>query len=106
MQMRLGFAVAAFLEPDVLLVDEVLAVGDASFQQQCLDRMREATSTGTTLVFVSHDLAAVGRHVHARHLAARTASSSRRADRRRARRLPAIGRRGGRGRTAASLEGP
>src|SRR5206468_4042004 len=40
MQMRLGFGVAAFLEPDVLLVDEVLAVGDAAFQQRCLDRLR------------------------------------------------------------------
>ncbi|MFN2390150.1 MAG: polysaccharide ABC transporter ATP-binding protein [Actinomycetota bacterium] len=59
MQMRLGFAVAAFLEPDVLLVDEVLAVGDAAFQQKCLDRMRDVLQEGTTLVFVSHDLAAV-----------------------------------------------
>ena len=59
MQMRLGFAVVAFLEPDVLLVDEVLAVGDASFQQKCLDRMRAMLAEGTTLVFVSHDLAAV-----------------------------------------------
>lgn len=59
MQMRLGFAIAAFLEPDVLLVDEVLAVGDATFQQRCLDRMREILTNGTTLVFVSHDLAAV-----------------------------------------------
>jgi ABC-type polysaccharide/polyol phosphate transport system ATPase subunit len=59
MQMRLGFAVAAFLEPDVLLVDEVLAVGDASFQQRCLERMRTVLNQGTTLVFVSHDLAAV-----------------------------------------------
>ncbi len=59
MKMRLGFAVAAFLEPDVLLVDEVLAVGDASFQQRCLDRMRVVLAQGTTLVFVSHDLAAV-----------------------------------------------
>src|SRR5258706_8890411 len=59
MQVRLGFAVAAFLEPDVLLVDEVLAVGDASFQQKCLDRMRHVLSLGTTLVFVSHDLAPV-----------------------------------------------
>jgi ABC-type polysaccharide/polyol phosphate transport system ATPase subunit len=59
MQMRLGFAIAAFLEPDVLLVDEVLAVGDASFQQKCLDRMRAVLAQGTTLVFVSHDLAAV-----------------------------------------------
>jgi ABC-type polysaccharide/polyol phosphate transport system ATPase subunit len=59
MQMRLGFAVAAFLEPDILLVDEVLAVGDASFQQRCLERMRAVLNQGTTLVFVSHDLAAV-----------------------------------------------
>jgi ABC-type polysaccharide/polyol phosphate transport system ATPase subunit len=59
MQMRLGFAVAAYLEPDVLLVDEVLAVGDAKFQQRCMDRMRKVLQSGTTLVFVSHDLAAV-----------------------------------------------
>jgi len=59
MQVRLGFAVAAFLEPSVLLIDEVLAVGDASFQQKCLDRMRHVLSQGTTLVFVSHDLAMV-----------------------------------------------
>jgi ABC-2 type transport system ATP-binding protein len=59
MQMRLGFAVAAFLDPDVMLVDEVLAVGDASFQQRCLDKLREILVNGATLVFVSHDLAAV-----------------------------------------------
>jgi ABC-type polysaccharide/polyol phosphate transport system ATPase subunit len=59
MQMRLGFGVAAFLEPDILLVDEVLAVGDTGFQQRCIDRMRVMLSAGTTLVFVSHDLAAV-----------------------------------------------
>jgi ABC-type polysaccharide/polyol phosphate transport system ATPase subunit len=59
MQMRLGFSVAAFLEPDVLLVDEALAVGDAFFQQRCLERMRDLLSMGTTLVLVSHDLAAV-----------------------------------------------
>lgn len=59
MQMRLGFAIAAFLEPDVLMVDEVLAVGDTTFQQRCLERMRLVLARGTTLVFVSHDLAAV-----------------------------------------------
>jgi ABC-type polysaccharide/polyol phosphate transport system ATPase subunit len=59
MQMRLGFAVAAFLEPDILLVDEILAVGDSSFQQKCMQRMGEVLAQGTTLVFVSHDLAAV-----------------------------------------------
>jgi ABC-type polysaccharide/polyol phosphate transport system ATPase subunit len=59
MQMRLGFGVAAFLQPDVLLVDEVLAVGDATFQQRCLDRIRTVLAEGATLMFVSHDLAAV-----------------------------------------------
>lgn len=59
MQMRLGFSVAAFLEPAVLLVDEILAVGDASFQQRCLERMSAVLAEGTTLVFVSHDLAAI-----------------------------------------------
>jgi ABC-2 type transport system ATP-binding protein len=59
MKMRLGFAVAAILSPSILLVDEVLAVGDASFQQRCLDRMRDVLAEGATLVFVSHDLAAV-----------------------------------------------
>jgi len=59
MQMRLGFAVVAFLEPDVLLVDEALAVGDAVFQQKCLDRMRYVLRQGTTLVYVSHDLTTV-----------------------------------------------
>ena len=59
MQMRLGFAVAAFLEPDVLLVDEVLAVGDTAFQQRCLDKMRTVHQAGTTIVLVSHDLSAV-----------------------------------------------
>ncbi|MHB1739519.1 MAG: ABC transporter ATP-binding protein [Actinomycetes bacterium] len=56
MQMRLGFSVAAFLEPDILLVDEVLAVGDSVFQQKCLGRMREVLQQGTTLILVSHDL--------------------------------------------------
>jgi ABC-type molybdate transport system ATPase subunit len=59
MGMRLGFAVAAFLEPEILVVDEVLAVGDASFQQKCLERMREVMAGGTTLLYVSHDLATV-----------------------------------------------
>jgi ABC-type polysaccharide/polyol phosphate transport system ATPase subunit len=59
MQMRLGFSIAAFLEPDILLVDEVLAVGDANFQQKCMDRMRAVLQAGTTIVFVSHDLPAV-----------------------------------------------
>jgi ABC-type polysaccharide/polyol phosphate transport system ATPase subunit len=59
MQVRLGFSIAAFLEPDVFLVDEVLAVGDANFQQKCLRRIGEVVRNGTTLIYVSHDLASV-----------------------------------------------
>ncbi len=59
MKMRIGFAIAAFLEPSILIVDEVLAVGDSSFQQKCLNRMREVTQSGSTLLLVSHDLASV-----------------------------------------------
>jgi ABC-2 type transport system ATP-binding protein len=59
MRMRLGFSVAAFLEPDILLVDEALAVGDISFQEKCMNRMRGMLSEGRTLIFVSHDLAAL-----------------------------------------------
>jgi ABC-type polysaccharide/polyol phosphate transport system ATPase subunit len=56
MELRLAFAVAAHLDPDVLVVDEVLAVGDAEFQRKCLGRMAEAENEGRTVVFVSHDL--------------------------------------------------
>ena len=59
MQMRLGFTVAAFLEPDILLVDEVLSVGDANFQQKCIQRIEEVVRQGTTLIYVSHDLTSV-----------------------------------------------
>lgn len=59
MLVRLGFSIAAFLEPDVLLVDEILAVGDANFQQKCLRRISEVVREGTTLIYVSHDLASV-----------------------------------------------
>ncbi len=59
MTMRLAFAVAAHLETDVLLVDEVLAVGDAAFQKKCLGKMREVGRQGRTVLFVSHDMAAV-----------------------------------------------
>lgn len=61
MYLRLAFAVAAHLEPDVLILDEVLAVGDASFQKKCLGKMREVASHGRTVLFVSHDIAAVTR---------------------------------------------
>ncbi len=59
MYVRLAFAVAAHVEPDVLLVDEVLAVGDAAFQKKCLDRMSAATGEGRTVLFVSHNMPAV-----------------------------------------------
>jgi lipopolysaccharide transport system ATP-binding protein len=59
MQVRLAFAVAAHLDPEILLVDEVLAVGDVEFQQKCLGKMRDVTREGRTVVFVSHNLAAV-----------------------------------------------
>ena len=56
MYVRLAFAVAVYTEPDVLLVDEVLAVGDASFRHRCMERMRALRAAGTTLVFVSHNM--------------------------------------------------
>jgi homopolymeric O-antigen transport system ATP-binding protein len=59
MQVRLAFAVAAHLQPEILLVDEVLAVGDLEFQKKCLGKMGEVTQEGRTIVFVSHNLAAV-----------------------------------------------
>lgn len=59
MQMRLAFSVAAHLEPEVLLVDEVLAVGDAAFQRKCLGKMEDVQKSGRTVLFVSHNMAAV-----------------------------------------------
>jgi lipopolysaccharide transport system ATP-binding protein len=59
MRLRLGFAVAAHLEPDVLIVDEVLAVGDAAFQKKCLTAMQNMRGGGRTVLFVSHNMAAV-----------------------------------------------
>ncbi len=59
MYVRLAFAVAAHLEPEILLVDEVLAVGDAEFQKKCLGKMGEVASEGRTVLFVSHNMAAV-----------------------------------------------
>jgi lipopolysaccharide transport system ATP-binding protein len=59
MRMRLGFAVAAHLEPDVLIVDEVLAVGDAVFQKKCLSAMQDLRGGGRTVLFVSHNMTAV-----------------------------------------------
>ncbi len=61
MYVRLGFSIAAHLDPDILLLDEVLAVGDAAFQRKCLDRISELRAAGRTIVLISHDLAALAR---------------------------------------------
>ncbi len=61
MYVRLAFSVAAHLEPEILMMDEVLAVGDAAFQQKCLDKMHQIRRQGRTILFVSHDMAAITR---------------------------------------------
>lgn len=61
MYVRLAFSVAAHLEPEILIMDEVLAVGDAAFQQKCLDKMHQIRQQGRTILFVSHDMAAITR---------------------------------------------
>lgn len=62
MHMRLGFAIATVIESEVLLVDEVLAVGDANFQRKCFERIAEIREKGTTILFVSHQMADIERH--------------------------------------------
>lgn len=59
MQLRLAFAVAAHLQPEILVIDEILAVGDAEFQKKCLGKMNEVSASGRTVLFVSHDMSAV-----------------------------------------------
>ena len=59
MYVRLAFAVAAHLEPEILIIDEVLAVGDAEFQKKCLGKMKDVAGEGRTVIFVSHNMAAV-----------------------------------------------
>jgi lipopolysaccharide transport system ATP-binding protein len=61
MYMRLAFAVAAHLEPEILIVDEVLAVGDIAFQRKCLNKMKTVGESGRTVLFVSHDMSAINR---------------------------------------------
>jgi lipopolysaccharide transport system ATP-binding protein len=61
MYLRLGFAVAAHLEPEILIVDEVLAVGDANFQKKCLNKMQDVGQHGRTVLFVSHNMQAITR---------------------------------------------
>lgn len=59
MQLRLAFSVAAFLEPEILVIDEVLAVGDVEFQRKCLGKMEDVSKSGRTILFVSHNMTAV-----------------------------------------------
>jgi lipopolysaccharide transport system ATP-binding protein len=59
MQLRLAFSVAAYLEPEILIIDEVLAVGDAEFQKKCLGKMEDVSKSGRTILFVSHNMAAI-----------------------------------------------
>eukprot|EP01041_Mallomonas_annulata_P027453 gene27453-49054_t len=59
MYVRLGFAIAAHLEPEILIVDEVLAVGDSEFQKKCLGKMKDVSSSGRTILFVSHNSTAI-----------------------------------------------
>src|SRR5687767_674688 len=59
MQLRLAFSVAAFLEPEILIIDEVLAVGDAEFQKKCLGKMEDVSKSGRTILFVSHNMGAI-----------------------------------------------
>jgi lipopolysaccharide transport system ATP-binding protein len=74
MYLRLGFAIAAHLEPDILLLDEALTVGDAAFQAKCLQKIKDASLEGTTVLFVSHNVYAVGQlcdrafHIHSGQL--------------------------------------
>src|SRR5436305_8490582 len=59
MYVRLAFSIAAHLDPEILVVDEVLAVGDVAFQKKCLGKMNEVSQGGRTVIFVSHNMAAV-----------------------------------------------
>ena len=59
MYARLGFSVIAFMEPEILLIDEVLAVGDKNFQEKCLEKMREFTKSNKAIIFVSHNMDAI-----------------------------------------------
>ena len=100
MYVRLAFAVAAHLEPEILIVDEVLAVGDAEFQKKCLGKMHESSAaSGRTVLFVSHNMAAVKRAVQPRASSSRHGSrecATVNASRRRSRLSDSCRRRGGR----------
>ena len=94
--MRLGFAIAAHLDADVLLLDEVFAVGDEAFQRKCFGKIFEFKQRGGTIVFVSHDAVAGRAALRARRAAARGPARVRRPDPRGDRALPQGARRGGR----------
>src|SRR4030095_2836299 len=64
MYVRLAFAVAAHLEPEILIVDEVLAVGDAEFQKKCLGKMQDVAGHGRTVLFVSHNITVIQAFCH------------------------------------------
>ena len=97
MSVRLAFAVAAHLEPEILLVDEVLAVGDAEFQRRCLGRMEDLSDSGRTVVFVSHQMQAVAQLCDRAIWLDKGVRRARRAERRRRRPVPA-------GRSAVGLD--
>ena len=80
MYVRLAFAVAAHLEPEILVVDEVLAVGDIAFQKKCLGKMSEVAGGGRTVLFVSHNMQAISEFMS---LCSRAASRSKKLRRRR-----------------------
>ena len=88
MYVRLAFAVAAHLEPEILLVDEVLAVGDAEFQKKCLGKMQTVVREGRTVLFVSHNMAAIKSLCQRAILLRRRARRRGRPGRRRRRSLP------------------
>lgn len=64
MKVRLGFSVAAHLDPEILVIDEVLAVGDVEFQRRCLDKMQDVSHSGRTILFVSHNMAIISKLCH------------------------------------------
>ena len=64
MQVRLGFAVAVHLEPEILVVDEVLAVGDVAFQRKCMEKVSEVAKKGLAVLLVSHNMDSVQRLCH------------------------------------------
>jgi lipopolysaccharide transport system ATP-binding protein len=76
MYVRLAFAVAAHLEPDILIVDEVLAVGDVAFQRKCLNKMEDVRQHGRTILFVSHNMQAITRLCSRAIMIAQGASST------------------------------